>query len=137
MLQKPLAYAFNNFGRFYRAPDKKKSLFSRKLQNFSYELKQRLFYQNSFWSQILTILAKMAKETGILSYCLVKYITCLLDRGLHYHLWKIIRCSFKYFEQCMYLTFNSGKHPDKAEKYNRLSADFLLVTTSCRQTVCC
>ena len=29
----------------------------------------------------MTILAKMAKETGFLLYCLVKCITCLLDRG--------------------------------------------------------
>ena len=43
----------------------------------------------------------MAKETGFLPYSLVKYITCLLDRGYYYHLWKITSCSIKYFEQCI------------------------------------
>ena len=41
----------------------------------------------------------MAKETGFLPNSLVKYITCLLDKGSHYHLWKITRCSFKHFSR--------------------------------------
>ena len=46
----------------------------------------------------------MAKQTGFLPNSLVNDITCLLDRGYHYHLWKVIRCSFKYFEQAYFKT---------------------------------
>ena len=47
----------------------------------NHELKQQLFYQKKIWSKTLTIVAQMTKETGFLPYSLVKYITCLLDRG--------------------------------------------------------
>ena len=50
--------------------------------------------KNFFGSNTLTIHANMAKVTGFLPDCLVKCMTFLLDRGWHYHLWKIIRCSY-------------------------------------------
>ena len=39
------------------------------------------FIKIFFNLKTLTNLGKMAKETGFLSYCLAKCITCLLDRG--------------------------------------------------------
>ena len=41
------------------------------------------FINNSFLFKTLAIVAKLVKETGFLPYCLVKCITCLLDRGYH------------------------------------------------------
>ena len=82
MLQKSLGYAINKFGRFYKVPEKIVILKKiKKLQNLSHELKQQLFYQTIFWPKTLTTVAHMANETELLSYSLMKYITCLLDRG--------------------------------------------------------
>ena len=85
MLQKSLGYTINKFGRFYRVPEKNRHFQENwYLQNLSHELKQQLSYQNPFfWSKTLTIVAQIAKETGFLPYMysLVKYITCLIDRG--------------------------------------------------------
>ena len=55
MLQKSLGYAINNFGRFYRVPEK--IVIFKKIK--------------------ITLQFKF----GFLPYSLVKYITCLLDRG--------------------------------------------------------
>ena len=82
MLQKSLGYAINKFGKFYRVPEK--IVIFKKIKNYkiwAMNLSSDCFIKNFYWSQILTILAKMAKETGVLSFCLVKCITCLLDRG--------------------------------------------------------
>ena len=70
---------------------KKKIIIFKKIKNYKIwarTLCSDRFIKTFFWLKALTIIAKMATETGFLPDCLVKCITCLLDRGLHYHLWK-------------------------------------------------
>ena len=83
MLQKPLDYAINKFGRFYRVPEK--IVFfqeNKKLQNLSHELKQRLFYQKRFLIANLDYLSKNGKRNWV-SDVLSSEIHCLyIGQGL-------------------------------------------------------
>ena len=67
MFQKPLGYAINKFRKFYRVPEK--IIIFKKIKNYktwAMNLSRDCIIKNFFWSQTLTILAKMAKETGFL-----------------------------------------------------------------------
>ena len=82
MLQKSLGYAFNKFERFYRVIEK--IVIFKRFKNYkiwAMNLSDYYFSKNFFGSKTLTIVAQMTKETGFLPCSLVKYITCLLDRG--------------------------------------------------------
>ena len=76
MVQKPLGYAVNKFGRFYRVPEKivifKKI---KKIHNLSHELKQRLIYQKLFLSANFDYLSKYGKRN---------WVTVVLSSEMHY-----------------------------------------------------
>ena len=52
-------------------------------------------------SQVWYMIISIPAVCLLLYYSLVKYIVGQLVRCKHYRLWKCIRCSFKYFEQCV------------------------------------
>ena len=80
MMQKSLGYAINKFGRFYRVQEKNHHFQeNQKLQNWSHELKQQLFYQKLFLIQSFDYCSTNGKINWISAYSLVKYIICLLD----------------------------------------------------------
>ena len=82
MLQKSLGYAINKFGKFYKFPEK--IVIYKKIKNYkisAMKLSSNWFIQNFFLIQNFDYRSTNAKVTGFLPYIIVKYITCLLDRG--------------------------------------------------------
>ena len=78
MLQKSLGYATNQFGRFYRVPEK--IVIFKKIKSYkiwAMNLGSNCFIKNFSWSKTLTIVAQKVKKLGVLPFSLVKYITCL------------------------------------------------------------
>ena len=76
MLQRSLGYTINKFERFYRVPEKNRHFQeNEKLQNFSCELKQRLFYQKLFLIQNFDNHSKNCKRN---------WVSALLSSEMHY-----------------------------------------------------
>ena len=66
MLQKSLSYAFKKFQRFYKVPEK--IIRYKKIKNYkiwAMNLDSDCFVKNFFWSNTLTLLANISKETGL------------------------------------------------------------------------
>ena len=101
ILQTSLGYTSNKFGRFYRVPEKNRHFQeNEKLQNFSCELKQRLFYQKLFLIQNFDFHSKNGKRNWVSALLSSEMHDLSIGQGLTLSPIKIIRCSFKYFKQC-------------------------------------
>ena len=70
-------------------------------------------------SQVWHMIVSIPAFCLLLYLSLVKYIVCQLVRCKYYCLWKCIRCSFKYFEQCIVKPVENGHFKKTVNWFSR------------------